>query len=158
MKDQLLESLISAISNLDEVESAIYEYVNTLDVVQNKIMDIEHYLEFNDLTDAARIEFVNLLQYLRKERRQIKQMWEIYNTYGNNRDKLKQKDYRSFLIAELNKTNNRLDTKYRNRVYSEEFLNEINKDRRKPRKLETILAGQLYNNNVEEKSNYDEEE
>ena len=127
-KEQLLEELIQAIRNLTEVESKIDEYVKTIDELNLRLCDIVHYMENpkNKLTKTGSINLANELRVLRQERRQVKQMWELWRVYGANREKLKQKDYREFLITDLLKADKALQTEYNYRVFSEEELNVLN--------------------------------
>lgn len=145
MKDKLLKELEDAILNINTAEEHVFTYINTLDEIQNKIMDVEHYLESHEITRSGSIELMNLLTQLRKDRRQVKQMWEIWNTYGINREKLKQKDYRCFLISELHKTDKALDTQYKNRAFDMDYLDSLNEEKRLPRKKKEIS----YNNGEE---------
>ena len=50
---------------------------------------------------------------------------ELSKTLNLNLNKLLGVENRQFLLAELNKTNNHLKTKYKNRIYTEEELNEL---------------------------------
>ena len=145
-KGELLESLIDGMRSITKAEADIDEYVKTIDELNQRISDIEHYIENpnNTISRAGAIKFVEELRILRQRRRQVKQMWEIWKVYGNNREKVKQKDYREILINELKKTDNNLQTEYKYRIYTEEELNEMNKVRRLPR--ESIS----YNNNEED--------
>ena len=147
-KDELLDNLISSISNITNAEVEIYDYVSELNIIQEKIHDIEHYLEYKPITRNGAINLIKLLQDLRIERRQIKQMWEIWNVYGTGREKLKQKDYRDRLIAELRKKDKELQTQYKYRQFEEQYLDLLNEDKplpkgRKPKKV-------TYNNIEEE--------
>ena len=59
------------------------------------------------------------------ERRKIKNDMEIGRTLTLNLNKLIGNGHRQFLLAELNKSNNRLNQKYNNRIYTkaqEEYL------------------------------------
>lgn len=150
MKDKLLNNLIDGITGITKAETDIYDYCQQLEVVQQKIYDIEHYLENKVITKTGAINLINLLQELRIERRQIKQMWEIWNVYGVGREKLKQKDYREFLVAELHKKDKELQTEYRFRQFGEEFLDSLNEEKvsRRGRKPKEVT----YNNNEEEEN------
>ena len=133
MKDELLGNLISSIEAITEAEGKIFDYCQRLEEVQSKIRDIEHYLENHIISRSGSIKLISLLQELRIERRQIKQMWELWNTYGLNRDKLKTKEWRSFLTSELHKKDKQLQTEYNYRVFTEEYLDELNEDKPLPR-------------------------
>lgn len=153
-KQKLLDNLINSIANINNAETEIFDYCQELDIVQEKIYDIEHYLEDKPITRNGAINLINLLQELRIERRQIKQMWELWNIYGIGREKLKQKDYRERLIMELRKKDKELQTKYRYRQFEESYLDELNEDKplpkgRKPKKLSY--------NNIEEEEKDNEE-
>ena len=101
LKDKLLDELVASISNITEAESNIYDCCQKLEETQNKIGDIEHYLEDHEITRNGAINLISLLQKLRIERRQIKQMWEIWNVYGLNREKLNKKIIENFLSTIL---------------------------------------------------------
>lgn len=148
-KQELLDNLIASIASVTNAETEIYDYCSELSVIQDKIGDIEHYLENKPISRNGAINLISLLQDLRIERRQIKQMWEIWNVYGIGREKLKQKDYRERLILELKKKDKELQTNYKYRQFDEEYLDSLNEDiplpkGRKPKKVS-------YNNIEEEK-------
>ena len=155
MKDSLLNNLIDSIEKVTEAESDIYDYCSNLDEIQNKIRDIEHYLENHIISRSGAIELISLLQQLRIERRQIKQMWELWNTYGLNKDKLKTKEWRGFLVQELHKKDNQLQTEYNYRAFTEDYLNELNEDKPLPRGRKKNLVSS-YNNIEEEKDEENE--
>lgn len=156
MKTDLLNKLIDSINNTSDCENEIYEYVNKLNEVNDAIFDIMHYIENHELSRSGKIAIMDELQDLRKQRRDIKQMREIYNTYGTNRNKLTQKENREFLIHALKQKDKELNTEYRYRHYTEETLNELNKETKRgpgrPKKVE--LA---YNNNEDENHKVEED-
>ena len=154
-KDKLLNTLIDNIQSITEVESDIYNYVNNLEEIEWRIRDILHYLEVTPISRSGAIVLMEELQKLRIERRYIKQMWEIWNTYGANRAKLQEKSNRDFLIAELHKKDKSLQTTYNYRQYTKEELDAMNEDKSLPRKRkgEIISNNEIfssYNNNEEE--------
>ena len=147
-KEALLDNLIESIISVTKAETDIFDYCQELAVIQDKIGDIEHYLENKPISRNGAINLIALLQDLRIERRQIKQMWELWNVYGTGREKLKQKDYREMLVAELRKKDKALQTTYKYRQFDEEYLDQLNEDiplpkGRKPKKIS-------YNDNEEE--------
>ena len=153
-KDDLLESLIKGMRDITNAEADIDEYVKTIDELNQRISDIEHYIENpnNIITRSGAIRFVQELRDLRQRRRQVKQMWELWKVYGNNREKVKQKDYREMLIAELIKTDKNLQTEYNYRIYDVKELDDMNKVRRLPREVKS------YNNIEEEEVNEESRE
>lgn len=147
-KKMLLDNLIDSIAGVTKAETEIFDYVSELDVIQDKIRDIEHYLEYKPISRNGAINLINLLQELRIERRQIKQMWEIWNVYGIGREKLKQKDYRERLIMELRKKDKELQTQYKYRQFDEQYLDSLNEDIPLPKGRKPKLV--TYNNIEEE--------
>lgn len=154
MKEELLGNLISSIEAITEAEGRIFDYCQRLEEVQSKIRDIEHYLENHIISRSGSIGLISLLQELRIERRQIKQMWELWNTYGLNRDKLKTKEWRSFLTSELHKKDKQLQTEYNYRAFTEEYLDELNEDKPLPRGRK---PKNISYNNIEKEEEIDEE-
>ena len=154
-KDSLLANLIDSIRKVSEAEGEIYDYCQELEIVQDKIRDIEHYLENHIISRNGAIELMALLQELRIERRQIKQMWEIWNVYGVNREKIKTKEWREFLVTELHKKDKELQTQYKYRQFDESYLDELNEDKPLPkgRKPKNISY-----NNIEKEEKLNEEE
>ena len=153
-KEELLNKVIDSINSLTSTEEEVHNYVNQLDVIEWRIRDILHYLEITPITRAGAIELINELQNLRIERRYIKQMWELWNVYGNNRMKLGERNHRDFLIAELHKKDKSLQTTYNFRQYKKEELDAMNEDKTLPRKKkgEIISTNELFSsyNNIEE--------
>lgn len=147
-KDELLKKLVGCINAVTAVEDEIYSFVNELEEVNNKLLDIEHYIEDKEITLSGSIKFTQLLKELRLGRRQMKQMWDIYNTYGVNRAKLQQKENREFLFSELYKTDKGLQTKYNYRAYTVDYLDKLNEDKPLPRKRKKKDIS--YNNTKEE--------
>lgn len=140
-KDKLLNKLIDSIGNLSKVEDGIYTYVNKLDEVNNAIFDIMHYIENHELTRNGKERIMDTLQELRIQRRDIKQMWELYNMYGNNRNKLCQRDHREFMICSLKEKDKDLDSQYRYRYYTEDQLDELNKEKKRARQAKEGACG-----------------
>lgn len=155
-KEKLLNDLIDNIKNITQIESDIYDYVNELEEVEWRIRDILHYLEVTPISRSGAIALMEELQKLRIKRRYIKQMWEIWNTYGSNRAKLQEKNHREFLIAELHKKDKSLQTTYNYRYFTKEQLDELNKDVALPRKKKN--ESMIITNNIIESYNNSEEE
>lgn len=150
-KQDLLDNLINSIACITNAETEMFEYCQQLSIIQDKISDIEHYLEDHPISRNGCINLTNLVQELRIERRQIKQMWELWNVYGIGRDKLKQKDYRERLIMELRKKDKELQTKYKYRQFTEDYLNSLNEDIPLPKGRKSKKVS--YNNIEEEEEN-----
>ena len=72
-KGELLESLIDGMRSITKAEADIDEYVKTIDELNQRISDIEHYIENpnNTISRAGAIKFVEELRILRQRRRQV---------------------------------------------------------------------------------------
>ena len=68
---------------------------------------------------------IKLIKTLRQERRIVKTSLELARTYHTYIDRLKNKNGRKFVLAEVNKTKNKMNSTYKNRVYTPEEMNEI---------------------------------
>lgn len=73
----------------------------------------------------------------KKERRSLNNEHDLEVVYQNQKQKMIGNDSRQFLVTELNKTNKRLNSEYKNRVYTEEEIEKLispKKKRGRPRK------------------------
>lgn len=108
-----------------------------LQKVDYKLSDLYHLIENNDLSDEASINVVREIHLLRKERRSLNNEHDLEVVYQNQKQKMIGNDSRQFLVTELNKTNKRLNSEYKNRVYTEEEIEKLispKKKRGRPRK------------------------
>lgn len=93
--------------------------------VDCSLSDLLHYIENNNLNAPQSCRIVKEIKKQREIRRKIKQDIELFRTYNTNLNRLTNENNRKMLLAELNKTNKKLQTKYHNRVYSIEELKEL---------------------------------
>lgn len=138
MRDKLIiEKISNAISILDEIDNMIKTQSEELQKVDYKLSDLYHLVENNELSDEASINVVREIHLLRKERRSLNNEHELEIVYQNQKQKMIGNDSRQFIITELNKTNKRLNSEYKNRVYTEEEIEKLispKKKRGRPRK------------------------
>lgn len=138
MKDKLIiEKIKNAICILDEIDNMIKTQSEELQKVDYKLSDLYHLIENNDLSDEASINVVREIHLLRKERRSLNNEHDLEVVYQNQKQKMIGNDSRQFLVTELNKTNKRLNSEYKNRVYTEEEIEKLispKKKRGRPRK------------------------
>lgn len=138
MRDKLvIEKITNAISILDEIDNMIKTQSEELQKVDYKLSDLYHLIENNDLSDEASINVVREIHLLRKERRSLNNEHDLEVVYQNQKQKMIGNDSRQFLVTELNKTNKRLNSEYKNRVYTEEEIEKLispKKKRGRPRK------------------------
>lgn len=121
--------IIEKVKEISELMNELQSYTNNLSTnlqaVDYRISDLLHLIESEKLDNKACYRIVKELKNVRKDRRKIKNDMELFKTLNLNLNKLLNIENRQFLLAELNKTNNHLKTKYKNRIYSEEEIKEL---------------------------------
>lgn len=142
MRDKLIyEKIKQAMALLDEIDEMIKTQSIELQQVDYELSDWYHFIENNDIDENSSKKVLEEIQRLRKVRRGLQNEYEIENTYKNNSSKVMGNNTRGLLLAEINKTMNRLDCDYKNRVLTEDSINELlnsKKRRGRPKKEETI--------------------
>lgn len=138
MRDKIIyEKIKEAMNLLDEIDNMINTQSTELQQIDYELSDWYHYIENNSLDENSSKKVLEEIQRLRKIRRSLNNEHEIENTYKNNYSKVMGSNTRPFLLAEINKTINRLNNDYKNRVLTEEKINELlscKKRRGRPRK------------------------
>ena len=136
--EQIVERIKEAIEKLDEIDKLINSQSQELQNVDYKLSDLLHLIENNELSDEASINVVKEIHKLRIIRRSLQNEHEIESTYLNHKSKLTGNDTRQFLANEIFKTVKQLGKNYKNRVYSEEQINELitpKKKKGRPKKV-----------------------
>lgn len=121
----VLEELKSAINTLNKVDEYKDGLVDKLSEQDKKLSDLEHYIEENKLSTNQCYRMIKEIKKQREIRRKIKNDYTILTNYENNINKLINHDNRRLLLEKVYKVNKSLDTKYKNRIYTEEEINEI---------------------------------
>ena len=119
------EKIKESILILDEVEN----YSNKISELQQetdyKLSDLYHYVEHNKLSTNECYRIIKEIQKQRNRRRELANDSSLLNTFENNKGKLNNINTRTMLITEMNKTNNRLNQPYKNRIYTDEEFSII---------------------------------
>ena len=140
MRDKIIyEKIKQLVILLDEIDNMICTQGEELQKIDFELSDWYHYIENNEVNETDSIKIINEIQKLRKLRRCLNNEHEIENTYKNNASKVMGNNTRPLLLAEINKTVKRLDNDYKNRILTEEKINELlnsKKKRGRPRKNE----------------------
>jgi len=118
------------------IESQSIEIQNT----DLQLSDLYHLVENNELSDVASINVVKRIHDLRVLRRSLNNEHEIENTYNTHKSKLSGKETRQFLLHEIYKTVKSLGSQYKNRILTDEDINnllssEVKKKRGRPPKV-----------------------
>ena len=99
--------------------------VDELSVYDKKTTDLLHFIENNNLNAAQSCKIIKEIKKIRQERRKIKNDMEISKVYRDNINKLINKDTRNILVNKIHKTEKQLESKYQNRIYTEEDIQNI---------------------------------
>lgn len=121
----IVEELTNAIKILDEVESYTESLCEALSNEDQKISDLLHFIENNNINAAQSCHLIKEIKKVRLERRKIKNDMELARAYKDNVNKLINKDNRKMILAKLHKTSKQLESEYQNRVYSNTELTDI---------------------------------
>lgn len=127
----ILEKIKEAIAILNEIDEMIESQPREIQNIEFQLSDLYHLIENNELNDAASINVVKKIHELRLIRRSLNKEHEIEVCYNNHKSKLAGKDTRQFLLSEIYKTIKKLDTSYKNRVFTDEDINELLKPKKK---------------------------
>lgn len=126
IKIDIKEKIIGAIKILDEIDSYTDTLQDSLSNVDLKICDLMHYIEFNKLKTNECYRVTKELHNIRVERRKIKNDMELANTFKLHKNQLLSIENREFLRnLMLKKQEQLVNSKYKNRVYTDEELKEL---------------------------------
>ena len=117
-----LNNAIQLLNNVDEYTETLVDKLSSYD---KRTSDLLHYIESNKLNAPQCCRIVKELKVIREERRKVKNDMEISKVYKDNINKLINKDNRNMLMIKLYKQEKQLGTNYKNRIYTEENINNI---------------------------------
>ena len=134
----ILEKINQAVATLNEIDNLIDTQSVELQNVDLKLSDLYHLIENNELGKESSAKIVDDIHDLRVLRRSLHNEHEIEMTYNTHKSKLTGKETRQFLLAEVHKTIKSLSTEYKNRILSDEdvqnYLEPSKKKRGRPLK------------------------
>lgn len=141
MRDEIVyEKIKNAVLLLDEIDDMINTQSYQCQQIDYEMQDWLHYIENNEVNDKQSIKIIKEMQRLRRERRCLHNEYEIEKTFKDNASKVMGNNTRPMLLAEIGKTVKQINSDYKNRVLTDEQINELlseKKKRGRPRK-ETI--------------------
>lgn len=125
-------NILEKVQEANLILNSLEEYYDLIPEKQSKIdsqlSDIYHYIENNNLNAIQSCKLIKQIKLKRQERRRILNDYEMLKVYKTNCNKLSNKDNREFLLCELNKMEKRLDSVYKNRIYTDEQFKSLNFD------------------------------
>ena len=120
------DKVVEVIELLDEIDSYDEGLVNNLSNVDSKISDLYHYVEEHKLKTSECYRFVQELRKVLLERRKVKDDISLLSVYKREREKLLNNKNRIFLRQTIFKKNREItESNYKNRVYTDNELNDI---------------------------------
>ena len=122
---EVLKKLTQAISLLQEVEEYKEQLPTLQQEVDYRLSDLLHKIENDSLNAPQSCKIVKEIKKQRLIRRSYQNDYEIIRTYTNNVNKLMNAGNRELLLAEINRTNKRLNQPYKNRVYTNDDMKEL---------------------------------
>ena len=117
---EIINKLEEICGELDLLQDYTDNLANDLSYADSKRCDLEHFIEHNKINSKNSYRICKEMQKVLLERRKIKNDMELSRVMSINLNKLISKDHRKFLLAEINKTNGKLNKPYNNRVYSKQ--------------------------------------
>lgn len=121
----MIEEVKAIVTKLDEIEKYNLSLSQQLSIIESKQQDLLHYIENNKINTFGCYKIVKELKDIRQKRRKIKNDIELMLTYNENKGVLASEKSRNSLIQKIVEAEKSLPTKYQNRCYSKEELENI---------------------------------
>lgn len=126
MRDKEIVSKIKlVIKTLDEIDDFIDTQNEEMSKIDLELSDWIHFIENNDFNEEISHKVVSKIRDLRQRRRSLCNEQAIESTYKNNASKVMGNNTRPFLLNEIERTVKQLDTEYKNRVLTDEDIQEL---------------------------------
>lgn len=136
-QDGIVKKIEFAIALLNQIDQSFEAIGNEQQTNDQLISDYNHLIEEYELQDKARLQITYKLSTLYDQRRELKNISMLKNTWNKNTDKLRYLASRGTIMGEIKKTLDHLDKPYRSRVMSEEdkkLLLDCDENEEKPTK------------------------
>jgi hypothetical protein len=130
----LVEKIKKVIDTMDEIDEMIKSQPSELQTIDYELSDLYHLIEYYELNENAKINVVDRIHKLRQLRRSLNNEYEIELTYQTHKSKLTGNETRKFFANEIFKTVKKLDNEYKNRVLTEENIQELMGEAEPPKK------------------------
>ncbi len=117
-----IKEIITRLDTLDKYFDGMSEQQSNIDL---KLCDLYHYIENNTLKTNECYRITKEIKKQRQLRRNLKNDYELLKIYKGGYTRLNNEANRKMLLADVHKRNKELGKKYKNRVYTEEEIEEI---------------------------------
>lgn len=126
IKIDIIKEIQEVVKLLDKLETFENQISEKNQYYDYKISDLYHKLECMKLNSKNCYRFCKELKSVLLERRNYKSNVLLFSKYRMNINKLiANKDNRQLMLSEIHKREKNINLPYKNRVYTEEELNEI---------------------------------
>ena len=123
---ELIQKIMDMLNFLDEIDIINEESKEKQQLMDLKQQDLLHYIEFNKLKSYERTRLTNLLEEVRKERREAKDNIETLINFKSNILQMQTKAGREQLRNVLKRQKKKLEhRRYTNRAYKQEELDRL---------------------------------
>lgn len=134
MRDEILvDKITQAVKILDEIDEMISTQGQELQKIDLELSDLYHFIENNNVNDDTSVKLIERIKYLRLMRRSLQREYEIENAYKNNSSKMMGNNTRPFLLNTIKQTVKNLNTEYKNRVLTDEDIENLQSTEKKKR-------------------------
>lgn len=118
--EKIREAII-LLNNIDEYNETLPSLMSSNDLA---ISDLYHYIENNTMNSKSSYRVVRELKEKLKERRRLKSEQDIIRVFNNHKQKLIEINNRKMILVDLGKEQKKLQSPYKNRIYTEEELKQ----------------------------------
>lgn len=118
--EKIREAII-LLNNIDEYNETLPSLMSNNDLA---ISDLYHYIENNTMNSKSSYRIVKELKEKLKERRRLKSEQDIIRVFNNHKQKLIEINNRKMILVDLGKEQKKLQSPYKNRIYTEEELKQ----------------------------------
>ncbi len=120
------EKIIETSKILDELDNYNDNLYNQLAIIEDKIIDLLHLIEFNKLNTAQCYRVIRELHNVRCQRRNIKNDIELMRIYKQEQNKLIGLEHRQFLLSDIGKmVKIQKARQYSYKAYTKEKIQEL---------------------------------
>jgi len=123
-----LKILQDAITSLNKIDELVESNSTRQSAIDLELCDLLHLIENEEISDAASPKIIKRIHELRQIRRSLRNEYELIIKYNEIKERLSFKENRQFVIAEIQKRIKNLNQEYKNRILTQEQIDELLKD------------------------------
>lgn len=125
IKIEVLEEIKNVINTLDKLDNYREQLNENLSNEDLALSDLYHYIEFNKMDNKKCYRMIKELKKVLNDRRKCKEDMAILDVFVAQKNRLNLENNRKLLLADIHKHYRNIKQEYKNRIYSEEELEEL---------------------------------